>query len=470
MATQEVASPAQDTPQVEVPAGSSFNREAPDGPAVVPGTDTQVAALPTPQVAAPSVSQPETPSIDTAPAGQPPQASQAPGAPATPDQPGADGTVAVTTDTGVAPAGQGAAPTAPGAEDTPATPSAPSAPAASPSLEGNVTETGQAPALPSAPSAQPSLQGQTTGLATPQADSTPSTEAAPKAPRQDTTPRIVTAGQGDDQPSDGPQIRPAPNTAATQNAPQVTTNRLPRIGDASQEAAAVEEDVPTPQLLPAIDAFAVPFENPEAKPVMAVVLMDQTPRPTAEQLALFPFPVTFVIDPLAPDAAQAMRLYRDAGFEVAMLVSLADGTQPTDIEVAMQAHLAAVPEAVAVMDAEGSALGSSRDLATQMSEILAETGHGLLTFSKGLNATRQVAEREGVPVKLVFRSFDANGESAQVIRRFMDQAAFRAGQEAGVVMLGQAKPDTIATLVEWGVQGRANSVALAPLSAALKAQ
>ncbi len=54
-----------------------------------------------------------------------------------------------------------------------------------------------------------------------------------------------------------------------------------------------------------------------------------------------------------------------------------------------------------------------------------------------------------------------------MIRRFLDQAAFKAGQEGAVIMLGRLRPDTISALLLWGLQDRANSVALVPVSAVL---
>jgi hypothetical protein len=46
----------------------------------------------------------------------------------------------------------------------------------------------------------------------------------------------------------------------------------------------------------------------------------------------------------------------------------------------------------------------------------------------------------------------------------------RAGQQdEGVIMLGRVRPDTISALLLWGLQDRAASVALAPVSAVLAA-
>jgi polysaccharide deacetylase 2 family uncharacterized protein YibQ len=75
-----------------------------------------------------------------------------------------------------------------------------------------------------------------------------------------------------------------------------------------------------------------------------------------------------------------------------------------------------------------------------------------------------------VPAALVFRDFDAEGQSSDEIRRILDQAAFRARQEGAVILVGRASPGTLAALTEWALGSRAASVALAPVSAALLAQ
>jgi polysaccharide deacetylase 2 family uncharacterized protein YibQ len=91
-------------------------------------------------------------------------------------------------------------------------------------------------------------------------------------------------------------------------------------------------------------------------------------------------------------------------------------------------------------------------------------------FPQGLNTAQKLIAREGVPSASVFRDFDANGQDARAIRRFLDQAAFRAGQEeGGVIMVGRLRAETISALLLWGLQDRASSVALAPVSAVLRA-
>lgn len=72
-----------------------------------------------------------------------------------------------------------------------------------------------------------------------------------------------------------------------------------------------------------------------------------------------------------------------------------------------------------------------------------------------------------MPSATVFRDFDSADQTPTVIRRFLDQAAFRAGQEGGVIMMGRLRADTISALILWGLQDRASRVDLAPVSVLL---
>jgi len=437
--------------EVVVPAGSSFNRDAPEGAATIPSTDKDVTAAVAPSVSAPTLEAPASPSTDTAPAAQP-QTGNLPQAPSTtalaPDAPGA---VALGMEEPVLPNPQALVPEAPSADIAPgasgsAPPSAPAAPAPQPDQQVLAdVGTSQAPALTAEPAPAPVPQPAPQPALTPE----PATELAPEMAPGQQKPPVVSKFESD---------------AEIGIVAGVTTNRLPRIGDLSQEVA----QAPV-RAIPAIDAFSAPFSNPEGKPEMGILLLDVTPRPSLTQLAEFPFTVTFAVDANAPDAAQAMSLYRQAGFEVAMLVRLPETMTPTDAEVSFEVYKKRLPEAVAVVDAQDSGFQVNRPLIGAMMAILKDRGLGLVAYPRGLNTALQVAERQDIPAKLVFRSFDDNNETPSVMRRFLDQAAFRAGQETGVLVVGHARPETIQTLVEWGVQGRAMTVELAPLSVILKA-
>jgi uncharacterized protein len=70
---------------------------------------------------------------------------------------------------------------------------------------------------------------------------------------------------------------------------------------------------------------------------------------------------------------------------------------------------------------------------------------------------------------LIFRQIDAEGEDVPVMRRYLDRAAFKAAQDGEAVVVGTLRPETLAAILEWTIEGRASSVALAPASALLGA-
>ncbi len=451
---------------LDVPAGSEFNQQREDEEATLsPLQDTQLPDS-VPQVTAPAPDDLSSlKDADTTPARTPEtgQAEAALDAPAAPTG-GAD--VAVGTEDPVLPNPQALAPEAPGGEEDlsistdPAQPVLPEAedsafpdPAPSqadtaPTAPTATEQPAEAPAP--APASEPVPEAQATALPDP-APATPAEETP-----QDSAPAAGTIGD---------------------LAQGVTTNRLPSVGDPAPEPEtatpepedeAVAEDEPQR----AIDRFAVPFENPEGKPLMSIVLIDDGTSPIGPAaLADFPYPISFAIDATRPDAARIAGQYREAGLEVLAMANLPETATARDAEVTMATYLDAVPEAVAVMEGTGSGLQASREAAEQLAPILLDSGHGLVLFPNGLNTVQKLIAREGVPAAPVFRDFDGAGQNATVIRRFLDQAAFRAGQETGgVIMLGRLRPDTISALLLWGLQDRAASVALAPVSAVLSAE
>jgi polysaccharide deacetylase 2 family uncharacterized protein YibQ len=180
--------------------------------------------------------------------------------------------------------------------------------------------------------------------------------------------------------------------------------------------------------------------------------------------------VTIAIDPGAPGAAESGAAYRAAGIEVMALARLPQGARPTDVEVAFEAVFLALPEAVGVLDAGEGGLQANSAVTEQTMARLARDGRGVVTLSEGLNMASRAAEAAGVPAGTIYRDLDSEGQSAQVIRRFLDQAAFRARQTSGVILLGRVRPDTISALMLWGAENRAEQVAVVPVSAVLMAE
>ncbi len=270
---------------------------------------------------------------------------------------------------------------------------------------------------------------------------------------------------------------PVPSLAAKGQVP--ATERLPKVAPVAPAPeidtapdAAPEAVVTLPDDAPPIDRFARAFDNAAGKPLFAVVLID-TGDPLIDRTALaaIPFPVTFALDPSAPSAALAASIYRAAGQEVVMLATgLPAGATAADVEVSFGAHEAALPEAVAVMDLEAGGFQGDRPLSTLVVPVLAGQGRGLLSWDRGLNAASQVARREGLRSGVIFRRLDGEGEPVAQMRRYLDRAAFKAAQDGRVIVAGETRANTVAAILEWAVEGRASTVALAPLTATLRAE
>jgi polysaccharide deacetylase 2 family uncharacterized protein YibQ len=243
-------------------------------------------------------------------------------------------------------------------------------------------------------------------------------------------------------------------------APEIKVNRLTDTETEDTSDADVSRN--------ALVDYAIAFDNPDDKPLLSVVLIDDGAGglgPTA--LTSFTFPVTVAINAAQQNATELMQSYRDAGAEVMVLTNVPRGAQAADLEVAFEAYRTAVPEAVAVLDGGENGFQEDRALVSQVTEILASRGQGLLTQAKGLNSVQRVAQEAGVASALVFRDLDVAGQDARVIRRFLDQAAFTARQKGDVVVLGRMRADTISALLLWGAGDRADQVELAPISAVL---
>lgn len=330
----------------------------------------------------------------------------------------------------------------------------------------------------------------------------PLASATPTEPKPESSPVVQAeiakpAASQPDAAADSPPIPPAPvpqvspivrDTASRDSAlptigdlaDEVTTNRLPSVGtepDAPVILPVPEAYVKTPEIvaMKPIQEFAQPVDNPENKPVMAIVLMDYGVDLGGDGIGLpalrsFPYPLTFAVDFSLPDAAERSDAYRAEGFEVMAMVDLPEGADARDAETNLAVALQAVPEAVGVLEGTRTGVQSSRDAAQQVASILASSGHGFVTQNRGLNTVQKLAARTGVPSAVVFRDFDSENQTPTVIRRFLDQAAFRADQEGGVVMLGRLREDTISALIIWGLQDRASKVALVPVTGALKTQ
>ncbi|AXI46163.1 hypothetical protein C1J03_09095 [Sulfitobacter sp. SK012] len=312
----------------------------------------------------------------------------------------------------------------------------------------------------------------------PQADA-----PSPQAPAEEVAELQDTQTPEDQAVSGGPRIgKPATSLLARDSGIQV--NR-PEAEDAAAVVVAGAADAAEPALpttvtpqAPAVDSnlpihrYAQVFDNPEQKPLMGIVLIDHGFDLDAGGIGLpalgsFPYPLSFAVDASLPDAVARMTRYREEGFEVLAMIDLPEGAQPVDVETNLAVMLPRMAEVVGVLEGTGTGFPDQREATDQVAAVLAQTGHGLITQAQGLNTAATLARKQGVPAVAVFRDFDGKDQSAKVIRRFLDQAAFKASQEGGVIMLGRLRPETIKALLVWGLADRASQVALAPVSAVL---
>lgn len=351
----------------------------------------------------------------------------------------------------------------PPAAETPATETpANEAPAAeepeAPAAETPAPPDAMADSGEDAPSSQP-------GTDTPEMPGT-RPEALPSSEEPAPEPEVATLTEDE---GSGSTFKPAPGLGTESEG--VIVGRLPRIGTAPADEGVLPEATeasPEDDARPIVQ-FAAAFENPDGKPAVAIVLIDPgTADLDRDGLANLPFPISVALDPMDPATPERAAIYRAAGKEVVMLATgIAEGAQASDIEVAFQSMAQVLPEAVAVMDLSEPTFQNRRPLASIVVPVVGAQGRGLLTWDEGLNAADQVARREDIPSAVVFRDLTSGGSDGAAIRRVLDRAIFKAGQDGRVVVAGTASPETVAALLEWSVEGRAATVALAPLTAVL---
>ena len=439
--------PALAAPEAAAPAASIAAPDVPD-PAPIVGAD------PSPQAPASDITLP------TGSAAPKPALSEIETAPTAPSEPnptpgtGPDALLEL-----APPAATEIAPAAPQTEGTTnfaATPVAPDAPAgeSAPAADGSPAPP---PGDPAAVIPGPADPGPTD----PEPANPEPAVPEPAVPEPaEPTPRLLA--------DDHPDTLPSAGTIGNR-AEGVKTGRLPSVGSALTAEPAPDS---TLVAMPPLQRFARPFDGGDGRPLFVILLNDIGAAGMArDQLTRLPLPVSFVIDPAAPDAAAAVAAYRAAGQEVLILANgIPAGAQPSDLEQTFQALAVALPETVAVVDLPQGGFQDDRELASYIVPILKEQGRGMVTYDQGLNAADDVARREGVASVTIFRRLDGAGETVPLVRRLLDRAAFRAAQEGQVVVIGDTSAGTVAAILEWTVEGRAAAVTLAPVTSVLRAE
>lgn len=269
-----------------------------------------------------------------------------------------------------------------------------------------------------------------------------------------------------------PAVEPGAGT------PETASAALPRVrntvGDRPSTFAPTpslidrEASASAPDQLGALDRFAEPAVLTGA-PLFSVVLIDDARMGLgAAAVAALPMPVTMAVSPTVPNATDRMRSYRAAGIEVVALSEFPAGTDDQQAHVVLESTFATLPEAIALMDVDHGGIGSVGGAASVAAQRLASDGRGVVLPRGGLGGLARATSKQGVPGQTIYRDLDGDGQALPVIRRLLDQAAFRARTEGQVVVMGRLRPDTLSALDLWGLSDRAGSVDAVPLSAQLR--
>lgn len=483
-------------PQVAAPeaapanatAQSEATSAAPIEPATAPATVETPVAEPTAE-SAPPVADTEPPAAPVAVAVE--------GAPTAPVAGQGAEAPALNPDSPVLPNPQAPAPAVPDSEDSLAVSTTP-APAPSEAAAGDEVVELQTPvegarAAPALPEEEPvpggmvapDATGEIAVLVVPDAPAVPESvpEPAPEPAMPEALPEVSVeepTAPIEPTPDIVAELAPAPETGP---APVVGLSGEPArtmptsddtvrvIRPSTDEATAAEPA--EPELFGAaltgvaLQDFGTPFED-DGRPILSIVLVDDGTMPGGPAaLSAAGVPVTVAVDPAAERAAALVRAYRDAGVEVALRINLPESFEAQDVATTLEALFSDNPETVALVDMDGNGLPRARGGTEEVMARLADDGRGFVSLSRGLNTAQRAAEAAEVPAAIFYRDLDAEGQDARVIRRFLDQAAFRARQESGVVLLGRVRPETISALILWSTANRAGQVNQAPLSAVL---
>lgn len=364
-------------------------------------------------------------------------------------------------ETSPAPAPAPAAPQRP-AEDAVAladiTPAAPAQPAQSRVRETQRVTTIRVNQLPTISAPAPASEAQTDTAATPDPGPANAAEAALAAQTADTA-------------LPGEVASSLPGETSEAALPGQTVSGLPGESVASDDTVAAR---PTEFEMESLSDLAivrnsVAFTAEPDQPLLSVIMVDTGDgQLDTNQIEELPFHITLGIDAAADNARDLAQGYRAAGSEVALIPTLPIDGRAQDLAMALSFNKEAVPVAVAIMDATGSDFQTDRTATTEVVAAAAASGHGIVTHSRGLNSSRNIAVQAGVPAGQVFRVIDPELSDIRAIGRFLDQAAFRARRDGSVILVMPARQDMLNALVAWSFQPRASTITLAPLSAILR--
>jgi polysaccharide deacetylase 2 family uncharacterized protein YibQ len=223
----------------------------------------------------------------------------------------------------------------------------------------------------------------------------------------------------------------------------------------------------------ALKSNAVTYEIGD-RPLLAVILQDIGDKGlSVKQLKSLRAPITIAIGPDNPNAIARAAAYKDAGFEVIAMVPidrnspLNSATNPGQIDAALETVFSNVPNAIGLMDNRLAMVQKNSRTADAIVKSFKQSGYGLITYAKGLNAVDRMAATSGVRTAKIARMLDANHENKALIIRYLDRVSLDAGRDGAAIVLGTTDKATVIALAGWLLSSKGQNVALAPASAVL---
>ncbi len=223
----------------------------------------------------------------------------------------------------------------------------------------------------------------------------------------------------------------------------------------------------------ALEFNATAFEGSD-RPLMGVILQDIGDKGLKiEDLKKLNAPITIAIDADMQNASERALAYKAAGFEVVAMapsdrtaaLNIARNSQ--EVNDALDVLFTSVPNAIGMIDNPLAKLQKNSRTSDVVVDNFVETGHGLITYAKGLNSVDRSAKSKGVKASKVSRILDANRENKALMLRYLDRVSLDAGRDGEVIILGTTSKETVAVLAGWIFSSKGQSVAIAPASAVL---
>lgn len=250
-------------------------------------------------------------------------------------------------------------------------------------------------------------------------------------------------------------------------------SRFKTIGDSAKITGETESGGDDTPQLGALARNANEFQV-TSDPLMSVILIDDgkiaSQLPSIQKYNL---PLTIAVSLDEDDASERAAKYRDAGLEVLAMtprnvkLSLTGVQSNEQVAQLLDQYFEIMPTSVGLIDRPSANLQKDQRLARAVVKHFGTTGHGLVTYAGGLNATKRIADQENVSSGAVFRFLDKSGEVGPIITQQLDRAALEARSKGAVIVMATPSAATLGTLVSWSLSSKARAVTFAPVSASL---